>query len=231
MFNLIVKIGAWEPSRDSILASRVFESTDERLALRCKPNGKFDFGLLFRIPTLFVEESSRKGDEVARVGTITRARLLGKEVALEYNFDSGIGGIPNKAIEAVATDLDIDKFEFTHTHWAIKEADLFRTLLRIGLPKRAKPTVFRVPEHDPIESKLVAVMMPFASKFDRVYQSLRDVAEAAGFECKRADDIWEDQAVMQDVVSLIHRARVVIADCTGKNPNVFLRNRNRTHAW
>jgi hypothetical protein len=39
--------------------------------------------------------------------------------------------------------------------------------------------------------------------------------------CRRADDIWENPAVIQDVVSLIDRSSVVIADCTGRNPNVF----------
>jgi hypothetical protein len=39
--------------------------------------------------------------------------------------------------------------------------------------------------------------------------------------CRRADDIWENPAVIQDVVSLIDRSAVVVCDCTGRNPNVF----------
>jgi hypothetical protein len=54
-----------------------------------------------------------------------------------------------------------------------------------------------------------------------VYKTLQRVATATGFRCRRADDIWENPAVMQDVVSLIDRSRVVIADCTDRNPNVF----------
>jgi hypothetical protein len=33
--------------------------------------------------------------------------------------------------------------------------------------------------------------------------------------------IWENAAVIQDAVSLIDRSKVVICDCTGRNPNVF----------
>ena len=33
--------------------------------------------------------------------------------------------------------------------------------------------------------------------------------------------IWENPAVIQDVVSLIDRSRIVICDCSGRNPNVF----------
>jgi len=43
----------------------------------------------------------------------------------------------------------------------------------------------------------------------------------AGLRCRRADDIWENPAIIQDVVSLIDRSRVVVCDCTGRNPNVF----------
>jgi hypothetical protein len=64
-------------------------------------------------------------------------------------------------------------------------------------------------------------MMPFHPAFDEVYRWLRETVERAGLKCRRADDIWENPAVMQDVVSLIDRSRVVICDCTGRNPNVF----------
>jgi hypothetical protein len=39
--------------------------------------------------------------------------------------------------------------------------------------------------------------------------------------CLRADDIWEHDVIIQDIVSLIHRSRIVICDCTSRNPNVF----------
>ncbi|KTC71480.1 hypothetical protein Lbir_1734 [Legionella birminghamensis] len=42
-----------------------------------------------------------------------------------------------------------------------------------------------------------------------------------GLKCRCVDDIWENPAVIQDVVSLIDRSRVVICDCTTRNPNVF----------
>jgi hypothetical protein len=31
----------------------------------------------------------------------------------------------------------------------------------------------------------------------------------------------ENPAIIQDVVSLIDRSRIVVCDCTGRNPNVF----------
>ena len=69
-------------------------------------------------------------------------------------------------------------------------------------------------------------MMPFNPRLDRVYETLSQTAQAAGLRCRRADDIWENPAIIQDVVSLIDRSRVVICDCTGRNPNVFYEDRN-----
>lgn len=64
-------------------------------------------------------------------------------------------------------------------------------------------------------------MMPFDAGFNDVYAAIQLGADNAGLRCRRADDIWESPAIIQDVVSLIDRSRVVVCDCTGRNPNVF----------
>src|SRR3546814_10493227 len=64
-------------------------------------------------------------------------------------------------------------------------------------------------------------MMPFDAAFNDVYVAIQQAAANAGLRCRRADDIWENPAVIQDVVSLIDRSRVVVCDCSGRNPNVF----------
>jgi hypothetical protein len=168
-----------------------------------------------------VQETSGAGDQVARVGTITRARLSGGNIALEYGHELGIPSIPNHVLQGFAAELGIADFEFGRTHWAVKDTDLFRTLLRITQPRRQRPTVFQIPENENIESSLVSAMMPFDPSFDAVYATLKQVAESIKLRCRKADDIWENPAVIQDVVSLIDRSRVVICDCTGRNPNVF----------
>ena len=54
--------------------------------------------------------------------------------------------------------------------------------------------------------------------FTRIFQQ---AAKEAGLLCRRADNFWEKAAIIDDIATLIDRARVVICDCTGKNPNVF----------
>lgn len=221
MFNLIVRYQTWPEGRDTFPLGRLLEYTDDALAARFVPRGAIDLPALIQLPTLFVQETQGTGTEVARVGTILRARITGREVVLEYAYEADIPPIPNASLKALAADLDINDFEFSRTHWAVKDVDLFRVLLRAKNVVRQRPTVFQIPEHENIEPALVSAMMPFHPAFDPVYKALQKSATKANLRCRRADDIWENPAIIQDVVSLIDRARVVIADCTGRNPNVF----------
>lgn len=75
-----------------------------------------------------------------------------------------------------------------------------------------------------VDPKLVFVLMPFDHKLTKVYKtSVKPVIEGQefGFTCKRADDIKSNRAIMQDIWSSLCKARLVIADLTGLNPNVF----------
>jgi hypothetical protein len=198
---------------------RAFEYTDAALSALFQPGGQLDLAGLTALPTLFVQETSGLDDQVANVGTITRATVSGPNIALEYTFDRSIPGIPNRRLQEFASDLHIEFFQFSRTHWSVKDTDLYRALLRNAQPKRPRPTAFRLAEYEKIEPRLVSAMMPFNPSFDTVYAALRRIAEAVGFRCQRADDIWENPSVIQ--VSLIDRSSVVICDCTGCNPNVF----------
>lgn len=219
MFNFIVKAGGWDEGRDTILASRVFERTDGELVERFKPNRQLATAALMALPTVFVAEG--QGNEIARVGTITRIQESGKHFVLDYTYDLQLPGIPNHQLLRMKHDFDVDEWDLIHTHWAIKNDDLFRILLREAQPRRQRPNVFEIPDNEQIEPELVSAMMPFAGEFDGVYAKLKEVSESVGLRCRRADDIWENPLVMQDVVKLIDRSTVVIADCTGRNPNVF----------
>jgi hypothetical protein len=84
-----------------------------------------------------------------------------------------------------------------------------------------RPLVFALEEHERIEAELVSVMMPFAAEFAGVYDAFKQAATDAGMRILRADDIWEAPAIIQDVVNLIDRSRIVICDCSGRNANVF----------
>ena len=82
------------------------------------------------------------------------------------------------------------------------------------------PNVFSVPELS-LETDLAAVMMPLKAEFDSVFKTIRRACKAARLRCVRADDIWEESAIIQDIFNLVFRAQVVVVDFSGKNPNVM----------
>jgi hypothetical protein len=221
LFNLIVKGSGWANNRDTFTVGRTFEYTSDALVERFKPNGQLDFDALKNLPTLFMEESWGTDPKYARVGTIVRARESGGEISLEYFYDPDVAPVPNETLEAISNELDMADFEFSRTHWAVKDQDLFRILLRHTQPRRNQPKVFLLNDPEQIENVLVSAMMPFTPQFDSVHQALIETSEHFDLKCRRADDIWENPAVIQDVVSLIDKSRIVICDCTGRNANVF----------
>src|SRR5699024_7859409 len=134
-----------------------------------------------------------------RVGTLVRITGSGDDISLEYVYDPEIAPIANETLKDLSTQLGIADFEFSRTHWAVKDQDLFRVLLRQVNPGRRQPNVFSLNDPEQIEPVLVSAMMPFMPQFDNVYQTIQDVSEEYGLRCRRADDIWENPAVIQDV--------------------------------
>jgi hypothetical protein len=82
------------------------------------------------------------------------------------------------------------------------------------------PRVFEVPEEVEPQRNLVAIMMPFGG-FDGVHNAIKSACSSLDFEPKRADDIWDNSTILQDIFDLIYSAEIVVADFTGKNPNVM----------
>lgn len=80
------------------------------------------------------------------------------------------------------------------------------------------PQVFQIPTK-PQNDKLVTVMLPF--KLQASFIAVKNACDNLNLECKKADDIWENATFIQDIFELIFTSKVVIADFTGKNPNVF----------
>lgn len=222
MFNLVVRLFDWSTAagRETMPVGRMFEHTDSHIADQFRQGGALLLDRLTALPCLFMPEGT--GNEVAYVGQINRVRVTGRQVSFEFSFDSEVPQLQNSMLFASRAMLDIrNEFEFARNHWAVKDVDLYRYLLRNVRPRRQRPTVFHIPEHESIEPTLASAMMPFDAAFNAVYESIRQAATNAGLRCRRADDIWENPAIIQDVVALIDRSRIVVCDCTGRNPNVF----------
>ena len=218
MFNLIVSGGLESDRRGSIMAERVLEYTSDRLSHEFMPSGELDVSAVLDLPTILMEEGI--ADEVAYFGWLTRVQKRGREYHLRYTVDPDVPVLTNADIHSLASELQIDDFEFHRNHWAIKEVDLFQVLYRQKAAQRPVPTVFQL-SRNPVKPKLISMMMPFSGAFDRVHRTVKKAIEPEGYECLRADDFWMHAHIMQDIIELICTSQVVVCDLSGKNSNVF----------
>lgn len=68
----------------------------------------------------------------------------------------------------------------------------------------------------------VFVMMPFLPELEPVYENhLSRVARDLKLSIRRADNFSGAHSIMKDIWNAIVGSKICIADCTGRNPNVF----------
>src|SRR5436190_2703313 len=66
------------------------------------------------------------------------------------------------------------------------------------------------------------IVMPFDSLFQVQYERvIRPAIEELGLICIRADELYSRPQVMADIWKSIRKSRLVIAELTGRNANVF----------
>lgn len=80
---------------------------------------------------------------------------------------------------------------------------------------------FGPPGKSPVEAD-VFVVMPFTDEMKPVYEDhIKAVTSELGLTVSRADDFFSADSIIGDVWNAINASRIIIADCTGRNQNVF----------
>jgi hypothetical protein len=68
----------------------------------------------------------------------------------------------------------------------------------------------------------VFVLMPFAAEMRPIYDDhILKVTKNLRISCERCDDFFSTESIISEIWTAIFKASICIADCTGKNPNVF----------
>ena len=118
---------------------------------------------------------------------------------------------------AAAKEMGLDLLEFADLQQQVqgKAAELKAAEVEVDRA-RIKTAESR------IEPPRIFVLMPFAFEFGDVYLlGIRDVAERLGFVVDRADDIEHNENILDVIQKSIRQCDVVVADMSGRNPNVF----------
>jgi hypothetical protein len=223
MFHLLVSYKGWKEGGDAILTGRIYIKANEGPSDVVLTNGKLDAAKVNSLPAVLMTEIGGSGPKAARIAYIQQIVDNGRDTSIQYSTDARFPPIDNADLQKFSAQLGI-RHPLNHTHWEVCQGDLFRIMLMVQLGNaaaRPHATVFSTAGIDDQQDDLVSVMMPFGKEFDPVLTALQTAAHPSRLRCQRADDIWVHHHVIQDIVDLIAKARVVVCDCTGKNPNVF----------
>lgn len=81
---------------------------------------------------------------------------------------------------------------------------------------------FHPPLVDPQYETDIFMVMPFLEEMQTIYDiHIKSVARNLKLQIKRGDDFFAQHAIMEEIWSATNAAKLIIADCTGKNANVF----------
>jgi hypothetical protein len=74
-----------------------------------------------------------------------------------------------------------------------------------------------------LNDNLVFVLSPFREPFNTIFiDHIKPTVEARdGVSCLRADDIYDNRPIIEDIWRSINEAHIIISELTGRNPNVF----------
>lgn len=235
MYSLLVRGQEWEEGPNTFSCERFLEGTEAQVKQVAQTDGMPNVALLESSPVLFVEEDSGDGNAVAKVGRISHLRRVGGSLTFEVSFERDAPGISRGELGRLCAHLHISLpnrglTELNRTHWAVKDVDLYRILFTQVRVTARTPSQFRIPAQPIVNLNQLSAMMPFGQSFTEVYGVIQAAATENAMACNRADDIWENPAIIDDVAALIDRSSIVVVDCTGKNPNVFY-ELGLAHAW
>lgn len=133
---------------------------------------------------------------------------LDRDIEFGRPYDITIGCAGNRIVLLLNNVTVLESFDssFQSGKWGFRTLSALAQFSKIS-KKAIEPSCF--------------VAMPFAQEFDAVYHVIKTVVEEAGYHCIRVDERYLVGPIMADVNEQIENAEFVIADLTGKNPNVY----------
>ncbi|MBX7259719.1 MAG: hypothetical protein K1Y02_25410 [Candidatus Hydrogenedentes bacterium] len=72
-----------------------------------------------------------------------------------------------------------------------------------------------------IDNDFVFVLTPFHPEFADSYIAIKEAVMSMGLRCSRGDDVHMSSNILQHILQEICRARLIVADITSRNPNVY----------
>jgi len=72
-----------------------------------------------------------------------------------------------------------------------------------------------------IDDRLIFILTPFHDKYTEDYKVIREVCTSAGYKCYRGDETYFKGDIFPEMLKLIVKSNLIIANVNGRNPNVL----------
>jgi hypothetical protein len=168
-----------------------------------------------------VDPASAGGSKRLNGDLTVREAGLTDDDLLRVFPEPAAGGASGVGRRAQGIDLVDTETRLRETIEAWVRATLKEALQKIDFRPALHP-IFRGHGFE-LDRDLCFVIMPFGpQELQIAYQDhIRPVLERCGLRVQRGDDLYTAGPIIEDVWATINKARLVVADLTGRNPNVF----------
>ena len=170
-----------------------------RSAVECKFNRKTKVG-------------NRTVNEFYRViKTLKDAGLVDKGIIVSYSGFSDDAHLASKT-----TGIELLLFKDLQQRVKFPKKKVAKSAESIIKEKRAQIKERKAKSPD------IFVIMPFSPDLDDVYHlGIREIAEKLNLSCKRVDEMEFVGDILDEIYNSITNARIIIAEATSPNPNVY----------
>lgn len=166
------------------------------------------------IPELFAEEDRQEAQAklyaLERENESLRSKLT---VAEQINISF------QQMLSSLTQALDKMTSRFGAEERQITEEEIEK-VIRERQQILAAPKLFTVPTYE-VDENSVFVLMPFSLDAEPLYEIIQEAAKDVGLRCYRADEILFTGSIMDQIFESVLRAGLIVADLTGRNPNVL----------
>jgi predicted nucleotide-binding protein len=132
VYSLLVshQLRDWDGGVFRFDRSRFLEYTSEPIEEQLRPLSIEAIECIESWPCVLMEEG--RAEELVRIARISELRDRGREMRLTVDLCPSKAPILNDHLWRIREELDIEQFEFSRNHWAVKERDLFSVLRSAG---------------------------------------------------------------------------------------------------
>lgn len=135
MYSLIVshQFKDWDGGAFQFDKGRFLEFTSEAIREQLQTLSTEAIECLMSWPCVLMEEGrAEEVVRIARISALSELRDLSREIRLTVRLYPSKSPILNDDVWRVRDELDIEQFEFSRNHWAVKERDLLSILRAAG---------------------------------------------------------------------------------------------------